>query len=429
MRALRSGQRATVLLLSTGYAAYYFCRADFSVAMPLLVDELRRHGMSGDDAVIRLGAISSFGVLAYALGKMLFGGLGDLWGGRRSFLLGLAGATLFTLVFAAGGVLPIFTLAWIGNRLSQSIGWPGAIKVCSKWFDYSSYGAILSILTLSYLIGDAVARQSMGLLIAQGYDWRMLFYCAAGVAGCLLIANFLFLRESRVETGHPEARAHPSNLFAGTTLEPRSLSARLRPLLTSHAFLLVCLLSLGCTVVRQTFSTWTPVYLRDFLGYTTSRAAMTSAVFPAAGAVSVVFTGWLSDRLGASGRVLLLFVGMAATALALLPLALMRTGSAGSAEPVVLIGVVAFCLLGPYSYLGGAIAMDFGGKHASAAAAGIIDGVGYLGGVLAGDTVARVSVAFGWRGVFVALAVVSALAALAAGYLAAQQRQTRPSHA
>jgi len=31
--------------------------------------------------------------------------------------------------------------------------------------------------------------------------------------------------------------------------------------------------------------------------------------------------------------------------------------------------------------------------------------------------VARISVAFGWQGVFVALAAVSALAALAAGYL------------
>ena len=78
---------------------------------------------------------------------------------------------------------------------------------------------------------------------------------------------------------------------------------------------------------------------------------------------------------------------------------------------MVTIGVVAFCLLGPYSYLGGAFALDFGGKQASAASSGIIDGIGYLGGVLAGDSVARLAVAFGWEGVFVALAVISAVAA------------------
>ena len=69
---------------------------------------------------------------------------------------------------------------------------------------------------------------------------------------------------------------------------------------------------------------------------------------------------------------------------------------------VALIGCVAFCLLGPYSYLGGAFALDFGGHRAGAASSGIIDGVGYLGGALAGDSVARISVALGWRGVFAA---------------------------
>ena len=53
---------------------------------------------------------------------------------------------------------------------------------------------------------------------------------------------------------------------------------------------------------------------------------------------------------------------------------------------------MAFLLIGPYSYLAGAISLDFGGKRGGATACGIIDGVGYLfGGVLAGNVVARLS--------------------------------------
>jgi sugar phosphate permease len=63
------------------------------------------------------------------------------------------------------------------------------------------------------------------------------------------------------------------------------------------------------------------------------------------------------------------------------------------------------------------MALDFGGKQGSAVSSGIIDGVGYLGGVFAGDSVARLSVMFGWRGVFLTLAAISAIAALGAGYL------------
>jgi OPA family glycerol-3-phosphate transporter-like MFS transporter len=416
-QSLRRGQVLTVALLFGGYAACYFCRADLSVATPLLVEELGRHGVSHADALVRMGSISSLGVLAYALGKLFLGGLGDFWGGRRNFLIGVGGAAAFTLLFASGLSLPLFTIAWLGNRLTQSIAWAGLIKVSSKWFDFSSHGTIIGILSVSYLVGDAAARQWMGMLIQHGYDWRTLFYFAATVAGFFFLANLFLLRESRTQAGHPEATANPLSLFSGSESGPRNLKSLLLPLLRSRAYILVCMLSLGCTIIRETFNIWTPVYLRDYLGFSMSSAASMSAVFPGVGAVSVLVTGWLSDKLGPNGRSLLLFLGLCATAVALLLMMTLRSSTTGSLLPLLAIGSIAFCLLGPYSYLGGAFALDFGGKQAGAFSSGIIDGIGYLGAVVAGDSVARISVAFGWQGVFVALAIVSAVAAAGAGWL------------
>ena len=76
----------------------------------------------------------------------------------------------------------------------------------SKWFNYTSYGTIIGILSISYLVGDALAREQMGLLIAQGYGWRALFLFAALVAGAAFVASFFFLRESRLAEGHPRPR-------------------------------------------------------------------------------------------------------------------------------------------------------------------------------------------------------------------------------
>src|SRR5438552_15819727 len=190
-RALRVRQFMVIALLFAGYGALYFCRADLSVATPLLIDAMAARGMSHADAVVRMGALPSLGVLAYAIGKLFLCGLGDWWGGRMSFLLGLAGATLFTVMFALSGAFPLFTMAWIGNRLTQSIAWAGLVKVSSKWFDYSSYGLIIGILSLSYLVGDAAARQWMGSLIAHGATWRALFYLAAAVTAACLVVNLL----------------------------------------------------------------------------------------------------------------------------------------------------------------------------------------------------------------------------------------------
>jgi sugar phosphate permease len=421
--SLARRQATTVALLFTGYAAYYFCRSDLSVAMPMLTDELHRAGIPQETATVRMGGIVSFGVLAYALGKLFLGGLGDLWGGRRSFLTGLAGAVAFTLLFTLGGGLPLFSIAWIGNRLIQSTGWAGLVKVCSRWFDYTSYGTVIALLSLSFLIGDAAARESMGMLIQHGYGWRELFYFAAAVAGIVLTANLLFLRDARNGFGFPEPKVNPLNVFRTAKSRTHAVKVRtlLIPLLSSRNFWIVCFLSLGTTIIRETFNTWTPTYLHSHFLFSNASAARASAIFPGVGIFSVILAGWAGDRLGVSGRSIILFVGMLLTTAGLFVLA----GAPASWQgviPLLLLGIVAFGLLGPYSYLAGAMALDFGGERGGAMSSGIIDGVGYLGGVLAGDTAARLSVDFGWSGVFVALALVSGLSAGGAGLLFVQQR-------
>ena len=414
---LRWRQFFTVALLFGGYCACYFCRADLSVATPLLIDELGTRGVSHADAMIYIGKIASVGVFAYAVGKLFLTGLGDFWGGRPNFLIGVGGAALFTMVFTLGAGPPVFLLAWLANRLTQSIAWAGMLKVSSRWFDFTSHGTIIGILSISYLVGDAAARQWMGALIHAGHGWRALFYLAAAVAGLFLLANLIWLRETRTSLGYAEAAPNPQNVYGTAAGRPPSVTALILPLFRSRAFLLVCLLSLGCTIVRETFNDWTPVYLRDFFGYDTGDAAGASAVFPAVGALSVIVAGWLSDRLGANSRAAVMAVGLAATSIALLGLAWLHPSATGPLLPLVAIGMTAFCLLGPYSFLGGALAVDFGGKQGAALSSGIIDGVGYLGSVLGGYTVARASVDYGWAVVFMALSVVSLIAAAGAAYL------------
>src|SRR4029077_13222789 len=165
------------------------------------IEELRSHGVSHDTAMLSIGWMGSAGGFASALGNWFPTGLGDCGGGKRNLLIATGGSTLFTLMFAASSTLPIFTLAWIANRLSQSIGWSAVIKVSSRWFHYSRYGAVAAVLSCSYLIGDAIARPSMGLLLAHGVPWRGLFVFGAAVAGAMFLANLLFLRESCTDEG------------------------------------------------------------------------------------------------------------------------------------------------------------------------------------------------------------------------------------
>jgi OPA family glycerol-3-phosphate transporter-like MFS transporter len=414
-RSLVRWQAATLALLFFGYAGYYFCRANLSVGMPLILDELHARGMDSAVARIRMGEVASLGVLAYAIGKLLLAGIADVAGGKRNFVAGMGGAVAFTLVFAAGGSIPFFSLAWIGNRFVQAAGWGGLVKVASRWFDFSSYGIVMGVLSVSYLIGDAAARQVMGGMIAAGFGWRSLFVVAAVVVVAMLLLNGMFLRESREDVGFARSAVNPVNVFRADRddASPRDLRALVLPLVRSPQFLIICALSLATTLVRESFNTWLPTYFSGFIGMSDARAASWSSVFPGVGAASVVLTGWLSDRLGARGRSVVMAAGLATAAAALLSMGRLEHTSS-EVSVVVLTGVVALGLIGPYSCLAGSMAMDYGGAKGSALSSGLIDGVGYLGGVFAGEGVARLSVALGWGQALVALAIVCAAGAVGA---------------
>jgi OPA family glycerol-3-phosphate transporter-like MFS transporter len=409
-------QSLTVALLVVGYAGYYLCRSNLSVTLPMVQAELASRGMDPAIARLRLGSIASIGVLAYALSKFVSGSAADFLGGRRNFLIGMAGAVLFTLGFgASGGSIPLMGLMWIGNRAIQAMGWAGMVKIASRWFSSKAYGTVMAVISLSYLFGDAAARQFMAILIAHGFGWREVFYVAGGTLASIWIITFFLLKETPSDIGESEPEINPHNLYgqAGEKPVPAGLIELLRPMLLSSSFRLACLLSLGFTLVRETFNLWTPSYFTQALGLTAADAASKSALFPFFGGVSVLAVGILSDRLGGASRALIMFAGLIGSAAALMWLAV-GDFTTSTGVPVVLVALIAFLLIGPYSFLGGAVAMDFGGRQGSGTASGVIDGVGYLGGVLAGDSVARLSAAFGWSGAFIALSVVCFLSSIAA---------------
>jgi OPA family glycerol-3-phosphate transporter-like MFS transporter len=423
-RRLVGGQILIVSLLVTGYAGFYLCRSNLSVTLPLIINDLVARGIPAAEARLRLGQIVSLGVMAYALGKIFLGGLADFWGGKRQFLAAMGGAVLCTLMAASGGGLAVFAVAWVGNRLVQSAGWAGMVKIASRWFSYAAYGTAMGAISLSYLFGDALGRQFMGVLIAHGLGWRTIFVVAALCLFVIFLANLLLLKESSTEIGEPEATSSPDNLFANRGDKKRvgRVAALLGPLFRSPAFWIVCALSLGCTFVRETFNTWTPTYFYEVVGFSEAKSAQLSALFPLFGGFSVVLFGYLSDRLGRGGRAIITFFGLLLATLALFLLGSLRAGMPRNV-PVALVALVGFVIIGPYSYFAGAMALDFGGKHGAATSSGIIDGVGYLGAILSGDAVARVSLAAGWQGAFMVLGAVTALSTLAAAFFLVLQRR------
>jgi OPA family glycerol-3-phosphate transporter-like MFS transporter len=273
----------------------------------------------------------------------------------------------------------------------------------------------MGILSLSFLFGDAASRYFMRWLFDRGLGWRGVFAVAGGVLGLLLVAGIWLLKESPESIGLKNLDDDLSDeRTAAPALEDRKLP--IVRLLSSPTFCLVCLLSFALTLVRETFNTWTPTYFVNAVGLEKADAAGVSALFPLAGGVSVLLAGWLADRLGREGRMIVICVGLALGGAVLAVLAWGQfSGSKGI--PTALVMMAGFLLIGPYSYLAGAVSLDFGGKDGGASASGLVDGVGYIGGMLAGIGFAELRVNIGWNASFVVLAGVTWAASLLAALI------------
>ena len=391
-------RRSTFWTLLLGYGAYYLGRANLGVAAPLLQDELHLDK-------IQLGTISGVATLAYAAGKFTLGPTADLLGGKRVFLLGLGIAAACNVAFGCSSTLTLFIVAWAANRFAQSAGWMGLVQLVSGWYERREYGVVMALLSLSFLVGDVAARGFSSGLLGLGFGWRALFFAPALVMGLGALAGTKTLHApSKPEK--PTGSDEPATAKVDEQLKGIFLT-----LMKSWGFWMSCVLSFLLTFLRTVFLDWTVLFLVE-KGASTWQAALQSALFPITGVAGTLLAGWISDRMSRGKR-----GPVAAAMLALLVVALAALARFGDASPVVAlicIGAAGFLLLGPYSLLGGCLALDYGGKRAAATAAGINDGVGYLGGSASGLVLGGLVEAQGWKVAFLTLAGCGAVAFLVA---------------
>jgi sugar phosphate permease len=267
----------------------------------------------------------------------------------------------------------------------------------------------MGIVSTSYELGNVAALSLSGLVVRLG--WRALFVVNPLLFGLVGGAAVLSLRS---------APPDPPPQVAATARapEPRETLAEVLPsLLRSGALWTTVALSALLTFIRIGFLSWTPTYLYEVsrgAGHTEiSGSIVKSAMFPAAGVVAALSIGPLSDRFGRGRRAPVMAASLAVVVILVLALA-----HGGVREPLgaaLLIAAIGLFLLGPYSLLAGAMALDVAGKRGPATAAGIIDGAGYLGATAAPYLLGRVADSAGWPAAFDVVAGAALLATFVSG--------------
>jgi sugar phosphate permease len=400
-RAVRPGTVLAALIVS--YGALYLCRANVDASFPLL-------GIAFGFTKTQLGTISSCAIAAYAAGKFIMGSLGDVIGGKRVLLIAMAGSVLATLAFGASRSLAGFILFASLNRFVQSGGWSGAVSIVAHRFDRPRHGLVMGALSTSYELGNVSAILLCSAITSAFRGWRPLFVINPLLLAAVAVVVLLPLRAEAPK--HDVAGAADRDTAPSVPLLRIALDLAAR-----RELWIITLLSALLTFLRTGFLTWTPTFLYELsreAGMTAiSGSIAKSAIFPAAGVVAALSVGPLSDLLGPGRRAPV----MAASLLVVVGLVVFL-GHGGVRSPLaaaLLIGAVGLFLLGPYSLLAGAMALDVSDKRGAATAAGFIDGAGYVAGALAGVVIGAVVDRGGWTAALDVVAGAALAASLVAG--------------
>ena len=395
--ALGGFRRARLLLtalLFVGYSGYYLGRVTVPVALPLI-------GEAFDYSNTQTGLILSVYFAVYAASKLLNGFLGDRVGGKAMFFVGVFGSALMNAVFGFGQELLFFVVIWGINAYFQTMGWLAIMPILARWYPSRESGRVTGFMSISYQLGDFLARASAAVAIVA-LGWSGLFWAHAALLALLGVALYRFVKPqlpdaSRHSTPVTTAPAPPENAGAGWWR---------RRMLSSPAFWIMCTSYLLLSIIRYSFWGWSVGYLVQ-AGAGIGAAAAASAMFPLLGSAGSITAGWVSDRLGARrGPVL----AVLCAALTLSIYAFSRLPAGETLWLAAALGLVGFTLYGPYSLMSGAMVMDFGGEKAAASASGIVDMIGAAGAIFTGVGMGYLIETYGWNGAF---GIIVAMASVA----------------
>lgn len=409
---------STFFVMLFGYIGYYLCRVNLPNAFPLLSENF---GLTNAE----LGLIITYSELTYSAGKFINGPLADKIGGKRFFLLGMLGAVVFNVLFTFGTTLTHFIIIWCFARFFLSMGWGGLIKVIGNWYESKRYGTVMGLISINFQFGGVLAAMYSGLLLQMGSDWKGLFLYPAATLFLIFIWSALASRESPQDV-IPNTRFGANHDQLTHIKKSKSVRENIAQLLKMPLFHKLLIFSFFSHVLRIFFFTWTPKLLVD-IGMGTKTAIFSSAVFPTLGCVGTILLGWYTDNKVKNGDrarpMWIMLLGLAACLFAIAYV--MKTAPDNLVALIILIGMCGFFLLGPYSMSGGALSLDIAGPKVAGTCTGLVDGVGYIGGALAGWGAGKIAdSAGGWQTVFEILALFALVATFSA-YLLSRAFQNK----
>jgi len=367
----RRGESGVIWTLWLTYGAFYFCRTNLSAAVPGITAATSTGGLALTNAEV--GWILASLKIAYGLGQLLNGQLSERFSPRVMLALGMFGSAALNILFGLSTGFYFLLFVWATNGFTQSLGWTPCVRVAANWIPITRRGHAIGIIGTGYQITQGLTYVIAGQA-AQHLGWRGALYVPAALLVSTGLVMLLCLREAPDDSG-----------VGDTALDNASIPQRERlPFAESLYWTLynptLWLLGLALALLnacRYGFVDWGIAHLMKARDIQVGKAGLNFFVIAIGATAGAYLAGWATDRFFGSRRAPVICVLMALLGvLTLCYDAVVRSSVTGTMLMLVVIG---FCIYGPQVLLVGTAPADLAHRGTSAAAAGFVNFMGYMG--------------------------------------------------
>jgi OPA family glycerol-3-phosphate transporter-like MFS transporter len=380
--AFRRRRFANWFPLGLTYAALYMGRYNFNVSKDTI------GGLYHLDKS-QMGIVATAGFWTYAVSVLVNGPLADKLGGRRAILFGALGTCVINFVigmalregFGARLVIGMSSLYAI-NMYFQSFGALSVVKVNAAWFHWRERGVLGGVFGSMISLGYFFAYGVCGWIMASLPLWCV-YVIPSGVILTMALVDFFLVRDRPSDAGHPDFDTGDDVPVDPNAKEEKVAFGAVVKMVLRHPVLRTLAVAEFCTgLVRQGLLLYFPEFLKEVHGVSrgSSDYQIASLGITVGGIAGALACGFISDRFFQSRRTPVAFIFYIGQIVSLFLLGWTTSATFAS----FLIGFSAMWIFGVHGMLSGTASMDFGGRKAAATAAGLLDGVQYVGAGLTG---------------------------------------------
>jgi len=257
-----------ISLIGVATIINYVDRSAINILWPYIYKDF---GIADADSKSALAIITTFFMIAYALGQTFTGKMMDAVGTRIGMTISVVGWSISIALHAFAKSLTSFSVFRFMLGFSEAGNWPGATKNNAEWFPPRERAIAQGIFGAGASLGSVISAPIIALLYIA-FGWKLTFVLIAGL-GLIWVIPWLVVNKSTPDK-HPwlteEERQH---ILSRTALAPGKVSADDAPVLTWKELLKfrntwgIIMGRFFIDPVWWLFVTWLPTFLKESFAF------------------------------------------------------------------------------------------------------------------------------------------------------------------